>query len=285
MAEHRIESRLKELLGDSLFLKLKEKMSTNGAIISGSMILQCILNTRWSGSDIDIYVPDDHLTAEGYPTTIIDTLLYNEGVKPIGHDHPFHYESIPSVIGWRDMSYLRHWRTASGCNVQTITLDITGDQMIKYICASFDFSICMNVFGYHKNGEPWLYVHDPDGIQYRRFTWQHRGDYLSSVMRGLKYHNRGFCVVGFPSPEDIKRMQREQHRGTDISFGCPRSDMYATYNWKDADDKHTDKYKIKVPTAIHDYEDAARAIQQYWKSAIFNPRTTVGRNMIMKGWS
>lgn len=281
MAEQRVELRLKELLGESLFLKLKEKMSYNGAIISGSMILQCILDTRWSGSDIDIYVPDDHLAANGYATTVIDTLLYNEGVTPIGHDHPFKYEWIPSVIGWKDMSYLRQWRTVSGCNVQTITLNITRDQMIKYICESFDFSICMNLFGYNENGEPWLYVHDPDGIRDRQFIWQHRGDYLSSVMRGVKYYNRGFRVIGFPSSEEIAAYKNcRTQSGIDISFGWPRSEFYGVYNRRDYDASHRDKYKARVPDLIRDY--AARTIQRYWKSAVYNLNTVIGRNRIMK---
>lgn len=53
--QRRIEAKLKEIFNSEYGIFIK-KMHEARAVISGSFILQCILNEKWENSDIDIYV-------------------------------------------------------------------------------------------------------------------------------------------------------------------------------------------------------------------------------------
>jgi len=53
---NKINARLEKIFGDRLS-DLKKLMQKLMCIISGSFVLQCMLDEEWRGSDIDFYVP------------------------------------------------------------------------------------------------------------------------------------------------------------------------------------------------------------------------------------
>ena len=76
----KINKRLFSLFGDKL-PALKKKMQETGCVISGSFILQCLLDVTWKDSDIDFYVPtrDNEITQineYGHSKTKMEDFMY-----------------------------------------------------------------------------------------------------------------------------------------------------------------------------------------------------------------
>lgn len=53
---NKINARLEKIFGNDVS-DLKKSMQMLGCVISGSFVLQCMLDEEWKGSDIDFYVP------------------------------------------------------------------------------------------------------------------------------------------------------------------------------------------------------------------------------------
>ena len=59
-----INTRLSDFFGKNL-KEFKNQMKITGSFISGSFILQCILDEAWNDSDVDIYTPIEDNTDVG----------------------------------------------------------------------------------------------------------------------------------------------------------------------------------------------------------------------------
>lgn len=74
-----INIRLEKIFGDKIS-EFYSILQNTGGIISGSYILQCILNEKWDNSDIDIYIPmqDNIITATEWdnPKSEMDDFIY-----------------------------------------------------------------------------------------------------------------------------------------------------------------------------------------------------------------
>ncbi len=157
-----IHKRLQYELGDN-FINI---MHRNKAFISGSFIIQCVLDEYWSNSTIDIYVPyiendfnelenylsnelyiENHLMHTYHCNTQIFSFLKNlykdiinvRDFTPWCHneycddDDEDHYHNF--VIGYHNTTKL---------NVQIISLNIPKDDLSYYrFVQTFKFNMCM----------------------------------------------------------------------------------------------------------------------------------------------
>lgn len=152
-------------------------------VISGSFILQCILNEYWEDSDIDFYVVDN-----GYSEFPI---LLRRLLSPT---------SI-SVIGTNG-GYLDSFKTI---NVQRYTHKIHLNYInsyhnidfIEFINTNFDFNICKNVFCILFD-IPILSIHSIYDIYTRTTNFKSTTDYDISIEKCQKYENRGFTFKNKP---------------------------------------------------------------------------------------
>jgi hypothetical protein len=164
-------------------------INANHLVISGSFIIQCLLNENYDDSDIDLYdysgtsLKDDYLNILNVNT---ETLRYPQTEKFTDtYDNLIHIDTIIN----RSFD--------DGKNIQTIIVnstDVTDPQTFKkYMISSFDLNICKNMFTYIDN-KPFLYVHEPFKLINRCDTIL--GNYLKSknIERINKYIGRGFNI-------------------------------------------------------------------------------------------
>jgi hypothetical protein len=172
-------------------------INTNHLVISGSFIIQCILNEYYEDSDIDLYdysgtsVKDNYLNILNINT---ETLKYPQTANFIDTYDNLVY--IDTVI---------NRKFKNGKNIQTIIInsnDVTDPQTFKnYMIQTFDLNICKNMFTYIDN-KPFLYIHAPFKLINKHDTIL--GNYLGSktIGRIQKYMNRGFSIDATLSKSD-----------------------------------------------------------------------------------
>lgn len=177
-----INRKLCRVFGDS-FQSLLENA---GAVVSGSLILQCLLGEEWNGSDIDIFRPttSNMIGAE----TIIDRYLCQQkhSQKQVITSYNMNRKHGNCVI---------EHRLADGTRVQVIQFESSDkkldfvEQSKNFIIHDFDFDVCMNLYAIRDTQEI-LYCHTLTGIIHKVIQC-HREP---SVYRLHKYHQRGYLI-------------------------------------------------------------------------------------------
>lgn len=198
-----IKSRLVNIFGEhyDVFVKM---MIDNGAFISGSFIIQCILNEDWSllneKTDIDIYVPFEgdkrieHTFDNGHKVFYnqIEDYIYNVmGYDYWEEDEPhkmytrFKYDrELPT------MTKIRTY-TQNGINLQIISLDTDKYYDYNKFVNLFDFDICKNI--YYPTQK--LYINNIVNVLNKRTTFNATWNLRLSVKRYHKYTNYGFVIT------------------------------------------------------------------------------------------
>ena len=139
-----------ELIFGSQTLSFKKILAKDGALISGSFIIQCILGTEWQESDIDIYTSK-------YPRRL-DFELINDDRSNIG---PFLHGDCTYPFTDR---YVPRWSYADAFGVVTYTRkDTPNIQVIivdnpKDFIQDFDLQICRNAYRIDQNMHEFLDV-------------------------------------------------------------------------------------------------------------------------------
>ncbi len=151
-------------------------MEKNKISISGSFILQCILNEFWADSDIDMYTYENANLAKnvfmdcGYEvsafTTENDYAMLNE-IRTIGN---FDILGKPTI--------------------QLILLD-NDKNIFTYVNTSYDFNVCKNIF-YVENGKNMLHIQHIHNIMKKQISCNFLGTSCKLSARKLKYEGRGF---------------------------------------------------------------------------------------------
>lgn len=249
-----IRKRLKEIFQDNLdeFLNLLQQ---TGAIISGSFILQCILNEYWE-SDIDIYFPiqDNEIkeTPSQNPTSEIDDFLYKSRMQMTGYFAANRYGSdVDLKIKWirnykklDEDKFYKSYKHFSRSEIekmgennkytfQTILVDINKSEMQNFIVNTFDFDICKNIF----DGNT-LYIHNIKDIVERKTQFKYSYRIQSSLLRCKKYEGRGFEIIGknIPYSEILENYHEDLARKNKAGY-------YPYVEIKVQDIKNTDKFK------------------------------------------
>lgn len=197
--------RLSDVFGD-LWSDFRNELARSRALISGSFLIQCILNETWSWpeSDIDIYAShvDDKYYFESHLTdksTNLDTWLL-KNLIPTDHIGST-YTNSKHILGVRSF---RFYKLVSGKRkfidfytypIQSITLNFPTNKINDYIDSKFDFDICKNVFGVSENGVPYVQVCNLRQILERKIELTEKDVKRIDYKRRIKYENRGFMFV------------------------------------------------------------------------------------------
>lgn len=226
-----IIKRLKSIFGskyDEFYVVLNEM----GGIISGSFILQCILEEEWK-SDIDIYMPTNNNEFSNskignksrmedffYDSKYIyftyiddDRELYPSKTKIewiknyfLPHHHSKYGYELQKNFQCQNKNYIinllnnEHNLDVStnelihGYHLQTIMIQCNQNDMNNYIIDEYDFDICKNIF-YVEDNIPQLYIHNLNDIINKKTKFRYTTNKETSEKRMKKYELRNFIFT------------------------------------------------------------------------------------------
>lgn len=191
-----IENRLRDIFDDlPQFLQILAKSKS---VISGSFIIQCILNEYWNDTDIDIYIPIKGNNITGYtendnPITIMEDYLYKtmkfthyEAANRYGHD--INTEKL--IFNWI-RNYLK-----GNYSIQVIQVNIDENisEVKNFIHQTFDFDICKNIYNFAEN-QSYLSLYKMNQICSKMTKFKCAYRLGSSIERCKKYQKRGFVFT------------------------------------------------------------------------------------------
>lgn len=175
------------------------------AVISGSFILQCLINEPhkkcWEGtSDIDIYIPfntsEEWLFDAEHP---LFKFFRKDGIVTMTE-----YITYPEML---DMLSKRIYEIVmNGEKFQLIGINMVDKLQVdatKWIQQTFDYDFLKNVFSVSENG-PTLSIYDLYGVMTKsgKFNLSLAGGYLyTGILRYQKYSGRGFTFINNTSKE------------------------------------------------------------------------------------
>jgi len=199
----RVSERLKTIFGEYYEEFVNDMIITKG-IISGSFIIQCVLNEFWDNSDIDIYVEnnnvfqsvhqrpaydyyasdaENHFNSVGSGNSLIFHRLFNDKSKRVycGNYKTFgnHIEGI--------VNYELH----NNCKIQVINVNTSDKYTLRDHNKNTGFDICKNILQFNKDKSMHLEFKNLKDIIYRRtlFSILEIDDFYYRIE---KYSKRGF---------------------------------------------------------------------------------------------
>ncbi len=155
---------------------LLKYMEKNKISISGSFILQCILNEFWEGSDIDMYT---------YKYLSLNKNVFIDSGYEVS---AFTTEKDYIMLG--DISTIGNFEIKDKPVLQLILLD-NDKNIFTYINTSYDFNVCKNIF-YIENGKYMLNMQHMHDIMNKQISCNFLGTSCKLSTRKLKYEERGF---------------------------------------------------------------------------------------------
>lgn len=170
-----INKKLTDLFGDAD--KFKQTMKQTNAIISGSFLIQSILNEKYDG-DFDIFIP----------------------LTPNNEHFMYQHNTFPFSL--REQQYMGEYNMKL---IDNIVCFIKNNQKVEFIYLNtnnnvsslynfintyFDFNICKNM--YHYDGTDNIFINNLDAILSKQATITTQFNVNSIVSRYHKYTNRGF---------------------------------------------------------------------------------------------
>ncbi len=179
---------IKQVVIKNIIIKLKEftninyndfvsYLEQNNMSISGSFVLQCILDEYWDGSDIDLY-------SDVNKDTYDDSLFYdnNYNIFDKSGDEGYDAGGIKGIHTFSNSN-------KKYCHLQMIFLNDT--DVFKYVKKCYDLIICKNVYRI-KNGKHSLYIDNLQNIMEKEIPCNFMNLTASFPSRKIKYENRGF---------------------------------------------------------------------------------------------
>jgi predicted nucleotidyltransferase len=183
-----VEKRIQKVFGQHTNA-FKNLLEITGAVISGSFIIQAILDETWDKSDIDVFIPIRNMKSPSdNPSSEIEEWLLNDVKTPI-KDYYAACRYGDNMAGGHHIKWIRNFKL-NGSIIQLVHVDVTADKITQYILNSFDFSICKNVYSVGK-----LIVTDMGGILTKTFNFAYAGNIFGSIRRMQKYSERGFKIA------------------------------------------------------------------------------------------
>ena len=210
--------------------EFREEMIKNKAIISGSFILQTILNEKWAFSDIDIYIPikgldlQTAIALDSKKTTLEDFFYFTTNHLCPGYQTGYQTGPATQIQYIRDyikmdaetakeldgidittQDYLTKKHMLDVTNIskmkeslrlQTILIDIEPNfnTLVDYIKDSFDLNICKNAFYYDVDGCH-LYIRKASQIIDKKTNFCFNPTCSEPLKRYKKYKERGFTFI------------------------------------------------------------------------------------------
>lgn len=182
-----IKTRLKNYVDD--YEEFQQFLMKTNAFISGSFIIQSILDQHYKDSDLDIYVPFAYkrnkiINFKNFTITKQSGSYRNEDASDIKIYHVTDYQ----------------------CNnkkMQLIYVKINSDRqsIINYLTEYFDLDICKNFYRLND-----LYIHNLSQIVSQKLYFNIRNtswNPIKSIERVNKYQNRGFEIIKCYSLQEL----------------------------------------------------------------------------------
>lgn len=212
-----INQRLSHIFGDKL-REFLNRLNESGALISGSFIIQALLNEDWL-SDLDIFIPV--LDTRSKTITPLEQWLFDNSYFHVGYDSDLQYDRhIDKKIVWvRDflpcktdlVEEYKDWPgynrqknhiDQNGARIQVIQVDVRKGDLGKFIWDSFDFDICKNLYGLNKN-KPFVKIAKLNEIFTKTTQFRIASSGLCNVegtfQRAYKYLQRGIVFSNVDS--------------------------------------------------------------------------------------
>lgn len=184
-----INLRLSSIFGDKLDEFKKLLNDTKGAI-SGSFIVQCILDEYWNNSDIDIYFPCPTETSPD----IGDFFTKVMHLKNSSYDSDEMHNNISKNNIYMITNY-----EYNGKILQLMYMDIPYDHELlwEFIIDNFDFDFCANIY-YIDNAEECVKISKFNNIIRKTDKFSIKFESIQRIMASMdryyKYTNRGFDI-------------------------------------------------------------------------------------------
>uniref|UniRef100_A0A6C0C6N3 F-box domain-containing protein n=1 Tax=viral metagenome TaxID=1070528 RepID=A0A6C0C6N3_9ZZZZ len=216
----KINERLLSIFGDNL-PALKKMMQKTGCVISGSFIIQCLLNETWKDSDIDFYVSTQGneitKTNSGYNKSAVDDFMYNVMRYDGSIDDQYADIENNPIKYVRTYKHLRNMRFDARLikinpKMQIIGIDVAknANSMFDYIVKTFDFNICKNMY-YYDGYDHIRSNNNFDEIFLKETTFEMPNikqiDIQSNLARYCKYKNRGIAFKNVPSFDHLSQFK------------------------------------------------------------------------------
>lgn len=208
-----IDIKLKNIFKDKydIFNKL---LIESGSIISGSFVLQNLLNEYWDESDIDIYVPYNNklLDKNFKPTSQLDKFLlenYKLENSLCSNSYYILIEKVETIKNYM----------VGGKKIQIILVkNIQQNEFKDYINNNFDFDICKNFYGIRKDGNKFIDIYNFDQIFEKKTEFKYSTNLpktriTSSIVRYNKYIKRGIIFDKIDTTKTFEDfIQKDKHR-------------------------------------------------------------------------
>lgn len=175
----KINKRLMKVFGDQLFA-LKKMMQETGCVISGSFIIQCLIDESWEYSDIDFFI---HMhNNKNYESLVTDFL----GYQWLNYNPDETYHSIKNNMIKKVKTY-EH--ITNIYRIQFVSVDTSN--ICAFVNETFDFDICKNI--YYHDGRDNLHVNNFDNILLKETNFRFPTIYgfEAAISRHHKYTRRG----------------------------------------------------------------------------------------------
>jgi hypothetical protein len=189
--------------------KFMDVIKDSNSVISGSMILQILLDEEWDGSDIDIYtISYEKLIDELLRIEPIDKALINNDI-PIGYltEEELVIRDQCRAIKNKASSFYKYenknpiklgkistFNYSDKLKIQIIEiqdeniLDFS-EYMNKYVCRTYDFDFCKNMYdGFN------VFIHDRKSILNKTCDLKNIQLPTCRLERIIKYNKRGFTI-------------------------------------------------------------------------------------------
>ena len=217
-----IEDRLVKLFGSD-WKEFKEQLERAGAIISGSFIIQCILNEDWK-TDIDIYITSTFSKEKIKRMSFggkrsagkiqeIETWLMNHNFITTRYEGSDRYnEGISQDIrcvrnyGFCEKNRLEEYQNAAPYDkyadnsrfidnnkpqIQIIQVNRRREEILGFILDNFDLDICKNIYGV-KNSQSYINIYNLNQIISKQNCTGFGYNSKLTLARYKKYTNYGF---------------------------------------------------------------------------------------------
>ncbi len=212
-----IEYRLNKYYGDKTW-EFKQLLEQCHGLISGSFLIQCILEEDWSShkTDLDIYLPgrdtieeDERVNRKYWKWqnnfSDLENFLYDfYDQTTTAHSACYERDLKKRIICVRE--YYRGKYQEAENKVQIIYVKRKHDQLTEFIESTFDFQICKNWLQF-RIGQPQLHITNLREIVEKVTDFEYQFNLASSIRRMKKYEKRGFT---FRNKETITQFIKEQ---------------------------------------------------------------------------
>jgi len=184
--KNRIKNMLKFKLG-SFYDEFVDTMIKTKAIISGSFILQCVLNEFWDSSDIDIYVENNSKTRmKNGNLELFNNLLDSKSYNTFPSKYPGFDDKIEEIMNYEILK-----PNGGGQRLQVINVNVSKNYTMRDHKKNTGFDICKNILSFNKDKSLFLEFKNLSEIMYKCTTFSIL-DIEDFWYRLEKYTNRGF---------------------------------------------------------------------------------------------